>query len=158
MDDLFDAVGGLPLHVLVVHGLVVGIPLMALVTVATAWLRPLRQKASWVVVVANAGLLGLSWVATQSGEKLQDRRESLTGGEIESIELHEDRGELVPYAVLMLLAVSVLVALTRRRQSLRLPSTILAALVAVIVVGWTVLVGHSGSESVWGDLVRSTNP
>lgn len=158
MDEIFDVVAGLPLHTLVVHGVVVGIPLMGLVTAAVAARTSWRERASWFVVVANAGLLVMAWVATQSGQELRDRRESLTGGEIPSITRHADRGELMPWFVLALLAVSVLVAATRNRPALRVPGLVLAVLAGAAAIWWTVLTGHSGTASVWSDLIGSTNP
>ena len=158
MDDLFDAAAGLPLHVLVVHGVVVGIPLMALVSAAVASRTSWREKASWLVVVLNAGLLVMTWVATQSGQELQARREGLAGGPVASITRHADRGDLLPFFVLALLVASVLVAVTRKRPALRVPGLLLTLLAGAAAIYWTVLTGHSGSASVWGDLVGSTNP
>ncbi len=129
---------------------------MALVTIAVASRATWRRKASWVVVAANVGLLALTFVTTQSGEALRDRRQALAGGEIESIARHADRGELMPWFVVALVAVSVLVAVTRHRTAMRLPVLVLAVLVGVAAIGWTVLTGHSGSESVWADLVGAT--
>jgi len=40
---------------------------------------------------------------------------------------------------------------------LRLPA-VLTGLVVVVVLVWTVRTGHSGSQAVWGEIVRSTNP
>ncbi len=157
MDELFDAAAGLPLHVLVVHGVVVGIPLMALVTVAVASRTSWREKASWLVVVANAGLLAMSWVATQSGEQLRDRKEDLAGGPVATITKHADRGDLIPYFVLGLLAASLLVAVTRKSPALRVPGLLLTVLAGAAAIYWTVLTGHSGSMSVWGGLI-SSNP
>ncbi len=157
MDDLFDTAAGLPLHALVVHAVVAGIPVMALVTAAVASRDAWRRSLSWFVVVANAGLLALTFVTVRSGEALRARRESLAGAEIPSITRHADRGGLMPWFVAALLAVSVLVAATRHRPALRLPGLVLALLVAAAAIWWTVLTGHSGSASVWGDLIRSNS-
>ena len=157
MEDFFDAAAGLPLHVLVVHGVVVGIPLMAVVSVAVASRTAWREKVSWLVVVANAGLLAMTWVATQSGQELQARREGGSGGQIASITRHADRGDLLPLFVLGLLVASVLVALTRERPALKVPGLVLTLLAGVAAIWWTVLTGHSGSASVWSDLIGS-NP
>ena len=60
---MFDTVLGLPVHVLVVHAVVVGLPLMALVTAAVAFMPTLRLRLAWPVAVADAGVVLLTLVA-----------------------------------------------------------------------------------------------
>ena len=54
---MFDTVLGLPVHVLVVHAVVVGLPLMAVVTAVVAFMPTLRLRLAWPVAVADAGVV-----------------------------------------------------------------------------------------------------
>ena len=93
---MFDTITGLPLHPLVIHGVVVGVPLMA---VLTSWWRSGRTSASgsaWWVAGANFLLFLLTLVAKQSGEALQQAK----GGQI-AIE-HGQLGSILPWFVLVL--------------------------------------------------------
>jgi hypothetical protein len=38
------------------------------------------------------------------------------------------------------------------------PGLVLTVLAGGAAIWWTMLTGHSGSASVWGDLIGSTNP
>ena len=69
--NLFDTVLGLPVHALVVHGVVVLLPLMAIVTAVVACVPRWRARAAWPVVVVDAGMVAMTLVARQSGEALQ---------------------------------------------------------------------------------------
>ena len=70
---MFDTVLGLPVHVLVVHAVVVGLPLMAVVTAVVALMPALRLRFAWPVVVLDAGVVVATFVARESGEVLQQR-------------------------------------------------------------------------------------
>jgi hypothetical protein len=149
---VFDTVLGLPVHVLVVHGVVVLLPLMALVTLAWAFWQDAPRLAGLAVVVANAGVAALTFVAKESGEALQER----LGGQI--AQEHAEIADVLPFFALSLLFASVLVQALRSRD-IRVPGRlpgVLTAVVALVAIGWTVRAGHSGSESVWGEVVRQT--
>ena len=49
---MFDTITGLPLHPLVIHGVVVGVPLMAIITILVAVRKNLRERFSWWVAGA----------------------------------------------------------------------------------------------------------
>ena len=68
---MFDTITGLPLHPLVIHGVVVGVPLMAVLTVLVAVRKDLRERFAWWVAGANFLLFLLTLVAKESGEALQ---------------------------------------------------------------------------------------
>ena len=84
---VFDSILGLPLHPLVVHGVVVLLPLMALVTVVVAVRARWRQRLAWPLVVVNLGVAGMAFTAKESGEALARR---LTGLDISA---HESWGK-----------------------------------------------------------------
>jgi len=147
---VFDTVLGLPIHALVVHGVVVLLPLMAMITAVVASVPRFRAHAAWPVVVINAGLVAMTFVARQSGQALQTR----LGGRI--AEGHAALGKnLIWFALAMFLA-SLVVAVTRRSERAAV-GPVLTVVAGVLAIWWTVRVGHSGSDAVWGGIVTRTN-
>jgi hypothetical protein len=141
---MFDTITGLPLHPLVIHGVVVGIPLMAAITILVAVRRNLRERFSWWVAGANTLLFLLTLVAKQSGEALQQAR----GGQI-ALE-HGQLGSVLPWFALVLALASAAVASTSRNKALGPVSVVFSILAAVAAVYWTVRTGDAGARSVWG--------
>ena len=148
--NLFDTVLGLPIHALVVHGVVVLLPLMAIVTAVVACVPRWRARAAWPVVVIDAGMVAMTFVARQSGEALQSR----LGGQV--AQQHAALGKnLFWFAFAMFLA-SLVVAMVHRSQRATL-GAVLAVVAGVLVVVWTVRVGHTGADALWKGIVASTN-
>ena len=156
---MFDTILGLPVHALVVHGVVVLLPLMALVTLVWAWRRPARLAAGWVVVAADAVVVAMTFVAKESGEALQRRlggRAALEHGEL---------ADPLPLIAGALLLTALLVQLHRTRADsardggggLRTALSVLVSAAAAVVVVWTIRVGHSGAQAVWGEIVSNTS-
>jgi hypothetical protein len=150
---MFDTVLGLPVHVLVVHAVVVGLPLMAIVTVVVAFMPTLRLWMAWAVAVADAGVVVLTFVARESGEQLQQR----LGGQV--AQEHAALGRNLIWFALPVFAVAVAVALTRgsRRPGRSTVAGAVGMVAAVLAIWWTVRVGHSGAQAVWQGIVQSTN-
>jgi hypothetical protein len=151
---VFDTIAGLPVHALVVHGVVVLLPLMYLVTVAWAFVPSAPARVGYAVVAGNALVVVMTFVARFSGEALHRR----LGGNV-AVE-HGQIATLLPFFALSVLFASVLVQGLRSGGvgvPLRLPGVLTAVVVAVALV-WTVRTGHSGSEAVWGEIVRNTSP
>ncbi len=151
---MFDTVLGLPVHVLVIHAVVVLLPLMAVVTVLLA-LRPRwSQRTAQLVVLGNVAVTGLAFVASQSGEDLRRRLAASP-----AIREHAERGDLLPWVSVALLAVSVGTLLLRGRGRGRAPLGVaVTSLVALAAIGWTVVVGHTGAEAAWAAVVSRTSP
>lgn len=146
---MFDTIAGLPLHVLVVHAVVVLLPLMALVTLYWAWRPQFPARAGWMVVAADALVAVLTLVAKESGESLQHR----LGGAV--AQEHAELGAVLPFMAFALLFAAALLAGVRSGPA-GMPRAVPGALVSVVVVVavvWTVRVGHSGAEAVWGGMV-----
>ena len=141
---MFDSILGLPLHPLVVHGVVVLLPLMALVTVVVAVRARWRQRLAWPLVVVNLGVAGMAFTAKESGEALARR---LTGLDISA---HESWGKVVPIMAVLLLAATGLLAVTRRNAKVGPVAVVLVMLAAAAAVFWTIRAGHTGAEAVWG--------
>ena len=149
---MFDTVAGLPVHVLVVHAVVVLLPLMSVVTVAVAVRRRWRSAAPWVVL-ADAAVVGLTFVAKESGEVLQKRLGQFTRNVAED---HGKHGDLLPYFALALVVAAVLVWLTSRSARLVPVAVAVAVLTGVGALWWTYLTAESGARAVWGDTVQNT--
>jgi hypothetical protein len=153
MVPMFDTVLGLPVHVLVVHAVVVGLPLMAVVTAVVALMPALRLRFAWPVVVLDAGVVVATFVARESGEVLQQR----LGGAV--AQQHGVLGRNLLWFAVLVLAAAVAVALTRRPRRSG-PATAAVALTVVagaLAIWWTVRVGHTGAEAVWQGIVQGTN-
>lgn len=157
---------GLPVHPLLVHATVVLLPLLAVAVAAVAWLRTAPRIALGVTVAA-AVMTALTWLTAESGEALEHRV-----AETDLVETHAEMGEKMPlFAAALLLTALVTWWLARRAVAdhgrgtgatgdrdrrpggvaARLPRAwaVVASLVALGVVIWTLRVGHSGAESVW---------
>jgi hypothetical protein len=148
--SLFDSIGGLPLHPLVVHFAVVLLPLSALALVAIVLVPRWRRPFGWVVM---AGLLvgaGASVVAKETGEAL--------AATVGTPQRHADLGDVLPLVAMLLLVLGAVWFWLQRRASAQ-PTTgrswpvlltgIASILVAAGAVLLTILVGHSGAQAVW---------
>ena len=151
---MFDTISGLPVHVLVVHAVVVLLPLMSVVTLAVAARPQWRQNAPWVVVV-DAVVVVLALVAKESGEKLQARLQKLDPTVADQ---HSKDARLVPYLAIAVFVAAVLVWAAQRIPGI-VPLAVAVALVAGVGgVWWTYVTGESGARAVWGNTVKNTKP
>lgn len=167
---MFDTINGLPLHPLVVHGVVVLLPLAILGTIAIALRPQWRTKYGFLVVGAALVATILVPVSTSSGESLQER----VGDPGEHAELGE---QLLWFALVLLIAVTALVVLQWRNDRANLsgsggqhsdvvahPAPVergalnmvtaaaVAAVLAALACGVQVYrVGDSGARAAWGD-------
>lgn len=156
---MFDTVNGLPVHALVVHGVVVLLPLAILGTIAIA-VRPAWRRTYGPLVVGIAAVATvLIPVATQSGEELKKH--------VGDPGKHDQLGgQLLWFAVPLLVLAIVLVVLDRRADEDRTTNgdlvsavNVVAALaiLAGIAAGIQVYrVGESGARAAWGERVKNT--
>ena len=157
MDALFDTVGGIPVHALVVHAVVVLVPLAALGAVLMA-VRPAfsRRFGSLVVIIAGIGAAA-SLVAKESGEQL-----ALRVGEPDP---HVELGDVMPlFASGLLVLVLVFWLFDRGIPANRSRPAWLVVLAVVMVIGavaatwWTIRVGDSGAKAVWEPILQVSQP
>lgn len=158
---MFDLINGLPIHPLVVHGVVVLLPLAILGTIAIAARTSWRRRYGHLVVGCAAVATALVPIATSSGEALEKH----VGDPGEHAELGD---QLIWFALPVLILSTALVLLDRRapraeetetarpgRTGGRL--TVVVALLAVLAslaAGVQVYrVGDSGARAAWGDQV-----
>ena len=155
-----EFVNGLPLHVLVIHAVVVFIPLGALGTVVIAAWSAARRRIGWVVAGVVAVGTALTPIASASGDALQRR---LPDNPL--IVAHQQLGDqLIYFVVPQLIAVLGLMVVHPVHQSAEraddgaAPGRVRALLIvaAVVAVGLSAAasvhvfrVGDAGSRAVW---------
>jgi hypothetical protein len=148
---VFEQIGGLPLHPLVVHAVVVLLPLSAVGAVLVAarprWARPYGPLVALGALAAAASAV----VAVQAGNAL----EAELGYTGEALELLSEHGRWGLWTRNLALAFAVL-ALVATGLAFRRPGTAaravaaLAAVVGLAATVFAVLAGETGATSVWG--------
>lgn len=165
---------GLPLHVLVVHAVVVGVPfLAALLVVLAAW--PAARRVLWLpTLLGSLLLLGLTFLAIEAGKWLEARVPPTP-----LIQEHTAQGEdIVPWMIGLVTVAALVAALAvveRAQRRDRTDPAVAAArgsappttrtspgrlaVVGVLVVAalgvgagatWTIVqIGEAGSRAVW---------
>ena len=145
---------GLPLHVLLVHGVIVLIPLAALLTVLSAvWPAARRRLGIVTPLVALAALISVP-VAVNAGEWLYDRVFVTP-----LIQEHANLGSTLLWFAIGLFVASLLawgVPVLLGRRSKDAPAPWIGVVVAVVAVALSaaavvqvVRVGEAGSRAVW---------
>ena len=167
---MFDEIGDMPLHPLVIHAPVIGIPLAMLLALLFAFPRT-RNWARWPLALTVLGSTAAVFVSRESGEALQRSLNIQPGNPVgDLIAEHSRLADQLFYIMLgySLLTV-VTVFLVRRRavasgevatgdaDTVAKPRTgplgivlILLVLAASAVASlWTVRVGDIGARAVW---------
>lgn len=166
-------VNGLPVHVLLVHAVVVLLPLCAFLLAAAAVAPRAQARLGGFLPLLAAGCLVLVPVTTSAGEQLSER----VGGQDPLVARHADLGDqLLPWAVALL--VLCLVVWLRGRSTpvptvagtgrprvpadargeassglvLQVAVAVLAVAVAAGTVVQVVRIGESGARAVWQGL------
>jgi hypothetical protein len=152
---MLDTIFGLPVHVLVIHAVVVLIPLSALGAVFIA-LRPkaLRLFGAATIIGAAVGTAG-AFIAKESGEQLASR--------IGYPQPHTEYGDVYPlYALIYFVTITIFWLFARgiplnRNRPVWLKVFGGVVIIAAIAITWfTILTGHSGSEATWQQVTEST--
>ena len=174
---MFDTIGGIPLHPLIVHAVVVLVPLASLLLLLAALSPRIRHWAGILTPITATLALVMVPLATQSGEALEKRVE-----ESPTLEEHTELGDSLLYFVIVLAVLAwALWFLDRRaqaavatgshasdaaprrgRQAARSPLlTVVIVLSVLSVLATTVQViriGHSGASASWSDVGAKTVP
>ncbi len=155
---LFDSIAGLPMHPLVVHFAVVLLPLAALGLILLVIVPRWADRYGLLTLLVLVAGTGAAFVAKESGQAL--------AAKMGTPAMHAAWGDQLPLlaAGLVVLAVAWYV-LHRRNSSGGRPRSaattilgVLASLMALVVTGVTVLVGHSGAEAAWAGRVSESQP
>jgi hypothetical protein len=165
MDGFDYTFAGLPLHVLLVHAVIVATPLVALALVfVSAW--PAARRVLWLPVLIGAALLlPLGLVTIEAGKWLEQRVPPAP-----LIQEHTAQGEdIVPWLIALLVAAALVagwavveLVLSRRTagsehpalgRGIRVTVGVLLTIAALVVGAgsvWTLVqIGEAGSRAVW---------
>ena len=156
--SLFDTIAGLPLHPLVVHFAVVLLPLAALGLVLLVAVPRWADRFGVLTLLVLAAGTGAAFVAKQSGEALAAR--------VGEPATHAAWGDQLPWLAVALLGLAVAWFVLHRaarrggrpRTAASVTVGLLAAVLALVVTGVTVVVGHTGATAAWGDTVATAQP
>ncbi len=158
---MFDTVFGLPLHVLLIHAAVLGLPVVAAGSVAVVAQERWRRRFLPWALAASLGCLALVFVTMQSGKRLADRLP-----ESPAIHRHAAMADTLLWLMAGLCLVVGAVTLWSRwargsttRRGLVIFRTLVVVLVMVAgaVTVQVVRTGHSGSDAVWGPIIDATD-
>jgi uncharacterized membrane protein len=148
-----ETVGGVPIHPLVVHAVVVLIPLTAFGVIVLSVVPKWRARYGGLVATTGviAGVLAL--IAKLSGENLKE-----AVAETDVLDRHADLGTTVLFGAVPLAVIAVVLWWLGRRaehgqpvpRSVSLLVGVIGVLVAIAVTVQIILIGHSGAEAVWG--------
>jgi len=143
VESLFDTIAGLPVHPLVVHFAVVLLPLAALGVIATIFLPHLQKN--YLALSAVGVFIGTvaTFVAKESGEALSAR--------VGLPARHSDLGTYLFISAIIFLLLTLFFYRQSRKAKLARVNVVgaLTTIVGVLVIGLSVLTGHTGAEAVW---------
>ena len=153
---MFDTIGGLPVHSLVIHVVVVLIPLSAIGAILIA-ARPKSLRLFGAATVVGAGLgTAAAFVAKESGESLASR--------VGLPETHADFGDKLPILALAYFVVLTVFWLYARGVPLNrnrpLWLKVFGAVLILISIGFsyfTFITGDTGAEATWSKVIEETN-
>ena len=171
---MLDTIGGIPLHPLIVHAVVVLVPLASLLLLLAALSPRIRHWAGLLTpILATLALVSVP-LATESGESLERRVE-----ESPALEEHTELGDSLLYFVLVVAILAWALWFLDRRARAAAATAATAAggtpataprsalLTAVIVLSvlsvlattvQVVRIGHSGASASWSDVGAKTVP
>lgn len=163
--DIYN-VNGLPLHILLIHAVVILVPLTALSVVLAAVWPAARRRIGIVNALLGLVLIGLIPLTTMAGQWLRDRV-----ADTPLIAKHADLGNALWPWTLSLGLLGILTWLwyfvSDRRDRGRTPTgngrRVVAVVIAVAAIGiggfatWqTVQVGEAGSRAIWENTFSDT--
>lgn len=168
---MFDKIGDLPLHPLVVHAAVIGIPLAALLALLFAFPKT-REWARWPLAITVVGATAVTFVARQSGLALEVAMGIKPGNPVgdlitqHSLLANQAFYIMIGFAVIGLLNVFLVSKRTsdgadgaaKQSAILRIGLPILLVAAAVVALVWIIRVGDLGARAVWNPTAPSLFP
>jgi hypothetical protein len=159
---VFDNLGNLPLHPLVVHAVVVGIPLAALLAFLFAFPKT-RSWARWPLAITVIGATGATYVARQSGLAFETALGIKPGNPVGDLILQHS---LLANQLLWIMIVFAVIGLlnvflvsrgsagstdggVKQPAIVRIVLPILLVAAAAVALVWVVRVGDLGAHAVW---------
>jgi hypothetical protein len=163
--DIYE-VNGLPLHVLLVHVVVILIPVTALCLVLFAVWPVARRRLGIVIAILGALVIAVVPVTAQAGQWLKDRV-----ADTPLIDAHATlAGELWPWTLalgIMAIASWLWYFVLARRGARRTPRAGtrrgVATLIVILAIGiggyatyQTIVIGEAGSRAIWQNSFSDT--
>jgi hypothetical protein len=155
---VFDTIGGLPIHALVLHLVVLAVPLATLLALLFAYPRT-RNWARWPLAVVAVGTLGATFVTKQSGEQLERALGITPGNPVgDLIDKHEHLANqlLILVAAFTVIALASSLLVSRLNVAPRRPPVaievglpVLLVIVGLVMAFWVYRVGDIGARAVW---------
>ncbi|MCX4474503.1 hypothetical protein C5N14_15360 [Micromonospora sp. MW-13] len=157
---MFREINGLPGHVLVIHAAVAFVPLLAVLAAGYGLLPRWRPRFGWAVAVLAVVTPIVTWVATESGEALEEalREKGYPPQILDQVREHAQYGEtLLWFTVGLAVAALLLLLVTRNDDRVsRLPAwaplllTVVVVVLGVASLVYVYLTGDTGAQAVWG--------
>jgi hypothetical protein len=162
-----NEIHGLPVHILLIHAVVILVPVSAMLLLGQAWSRAVRRWAGIGGPLLCLAALVLVPITVQAGKWFRAR---LRPTPLIAKHAHLG-GQLLPWVVAMFVLSVAVWLLGRRtteaRRPVVLPATagtarvqilvaVLATVAAVGTIVQTVRIGDSGAQAVWHGSIRST--
>jgi hypothetical protein len=155
---VFDSIGGLPIHALVLHVVVFAVPLATLLALLFAYPRT-RNWARWPLAIVGVGTLGATFVTKESGEALEQALGIGPGSPVgDLVDRHQQLANqlLIMVAVFAVLAVASSFLVSRINVEPHRPPVaieiglpVLLVIVGLVMSFWTYRVGDLGARAVW---------
>jgi hypothetical protein len=159
---MFDKIGNLPLHPLVIHAAVVGIPLASLLAFLFAFPKT-RSWARWPLAIVVVGATAVTYVARQSGLAFQAALGIKPGNPVGNLILkHYQLANQLLYIMIVFTVIGLLNVFLVSRETaddeteapkqsalVRVVLPILLVVVAAVAFVWVVRVGDLGAHAVW---------
>jgi hypothetical protein len=149
---VFDKIGNMPLHPLVLHAAVVGIPIAALLgfLFVIPWTR---NWARWPLALAAVGATAACFVSKQSGEAFERQRDIRPGtpvGDLIAQHSHLAGQLVIIMVVFTVVALANVFVVSRTRTGAVVIVLGLLLVAASVLAGiWVYRVGDIGSRAVW---------
>ena len=155
-----STVSGLPVHVLLVHFIVVLAPLTALLVIGCGLWPAARRRLVWLTLVLAAVTTVLTPLTTDAGEWLEKHVARSA-----AVHTHTELGDTMIYFSAALLVAALATAAVHLRERKNGPSpalTLIVAALSLVVATGTIIqvyrIGESGSLAAWGDVITTTDP
>jgi len=142
--SVWDELGGLPAHPLIIHGVIVLLPLVAIFLLVGLFWKNLLKNLHLPII----GILALSVVSALAASSSGYSLSAVVG-------LPKSHTQWGNYLVLLTIGLFSSFTLFsfftfhKKSKIASLSLRVLMALLSVSTIGMTYVVGHSGAESVW---------
>jgi hypothetical protein len=157
---MFDKIGDMPLHPLVIHAVVFGIPLAALLAFLFAFPKT-REWARWPFLIVVVGATVVTFVARQSGLAFEAALGIKPGNPVGDLILqHSLLANQLFYIMIVFATIGLINVFLARKSAadgaaakqsaiVRIVLPILLVAAAVVALIWVVRVGDLGARAVW---------